>query len=168
MTSHHLLVLAQSDAPHLSLLSRLPAGTSLTVTADAATALAEAQKTTAILCDMGRASLLKAVLPVAPNLRWVHSVSAGLDYPGVGPVHSQWKDAGRADYVAVTDQEALDAFTMLSETEGLIPALESAHAVAYALRTAPGLARDRIVIVNLSGRGDKDAETIAARQEEKA
>lgn len=79
MTSHHLLVLAQSDAPHLSLLSRLPAGTSLTVTADAATALAEAQKTTAILCDMGRASLLKAVLPVAPNLRWVHSVSAGVE-----------------------------------------------------------------------------------------
>ncbi len=79
MTSHHLLVLAQSDAPHLSQLARLPAGTPLTVTADRAVALAAAGKTTAVLCDMGQAGLLKAVLPIAPNLRWVHSVSAGVE-----------------------------------------------------------------------------------------
>ncbi len=91
----------------------------------------------------------------------VHSVSAGLDYPGVGPVHSQWKDAGRADYVAVTDQEALDAFTMLSETEGLIPALESAHAVAHVINIAKSFPRDFSIVINLSGRGDKDCVEVA-------
>jgi len=91
----------------------------------------------------------------------VHSVSAGLDYPGVGPVHSQWKDAGRADYVAVTDQEALDAFTMLSETEGIIPALESAHAVAHVINIAKSFPRDFSIVINLSGRGDKDCVEVA-------
>lgn len=87
-----------------------------------------------------------------------HSISAGLDYPGVGPEHSFYKESGRAEYVAVDDDEALDAFRLLSECEGIIPALESAHAVAYAKRLAPRLSKDQILIVNLSGRGDKDVE----------
>ncbi len=90
-----------------------------------------------------------------------HSVSAGLDYPGVGPEHSWLKDSGRAEYVAVTDEEALDACRLLSETEGIIPALESAHAVAYAAKLAPSLPSTQVVVVNLSGRGDKDVQTIA-------
>ena len=88
-----------------------------------------------------------------------HSISAGLDYPGVGPEHSYLKDIGRAEYVAATDQEALDAFQWLAQTEGIIPALESAHAVAYARKLAPTLDKDKIIIINLSGRGDKDVET---------
>jgi len=88
-----------------------------------------------------------------------HSVSAGLDYPGVGPEHSYFKEHGLAEYVAATDEEALDAFEWLSQTEGIIPALESAHAVAYAKKLVPTLGKDKIVIVNLSGRGDKDVET---------
>jgi tryptophan synthase beta subunit len=87
----------------------------------------------------------------------VHSVSAGLDYPGVGPEHSFWKDAGRVEYHAVDDVAALQAFTTLCETEGIIPALESAHAVAWALANAPKMKPDSIVVINLSGRGDKDA-----------
>ena len=90
-----------------------------------------------------------------------HSISAGLDYPGVGPEHSMLKDTGRAEYVAVTDQEALAACRLLAETEGIIPALESAHAVAYAAKLAPALPKDQVVVVNLSGRGDKDVQTIA-------
>ncbi len=90
-----------------------------------------------------------------------HSVSAGLDYPGVGPEHSWLKDSGRADYVAVTDQEALEAFHVLCRSEGIIPALESAHALAYAARIAPQMSRDAILLVNLSGRGDKDMNTVA-------
>jgi tryptophan synthase beta chain len=89
-----------------------------------------------------------------------HSISAGLDYPGVGPEHAFLRDSGRADYTAVTDADALDAFLYLSRLEGIIPALESAHAVAHARRLAPTLARDAIVIVNLSGRGDKDAPQV--------
>lgn len=88
-----------------------------------------------------------------------HSVSAGLDYPGVGPEHSFLKDAGRADYVSATDDEALSAFRYLALTEGIIPALESSHAVAYARKLAPTLGKDRILVVNLSGRGDKDVDT---------
>ena len=88
-----------------------------------------------------------------------HSISAGLDYPGVGPEHSYLKDIGRAEYVAATDQEALDAFQWLAQTEGIIPALESAHAVAHARKLAPTLDKDKIIIINLSGRGDKDVET---------
>jgi tryptophan synthase beta chain len=91
----------------------------------------------------------------------VHSVSAGLDYPGVGPVHSQWKDAGRAEYAAVTDNEALAAFTLLCEMEGIIPALESAHAVAHTVKLAPTLPKDAVVVINLSGRGDKDCVEVA-------
>lgn len=86
----------------------------------------------------------------------VHSVSAGLDYPGVGPEHSKLKDAGRAEYVLVSDKEAVDAFVTLSRCEGIIPALESSHAVAYAVKLAPTLDKDKIMIICLSGRGDKD------------
>lgn len=89
-----------------------------------------------------------------------HSVSAGLDYPGVGPEHAFLRDAGRVEYVPVTDAEALEAFQWLSRTEGIIPALESAHAVAQLRKAAPSLPRDALVIVNLSGRGDKDAEQV--------
>ena len=89
-----------------------------------------------------------------------HSISAGLDYPGVGPEHSYLKDIGRAEYVSVTDDESLEAFHRLCKTEGIIPALESAHAVAYALKLAPTMNPDQILIVNLSGRGDKDVEQI--------
>lgn len=90
----------------------------------------------------------------------VHSVSAGLDYPGVGPEHSYWKDTGRVQYVAVTDDDALRAFTTLAETEGIIPALEPAHAVAHAIDLAPTLSKDQLVVVNLSGRGDKDVAEV--------
>jgi tryptophan synthase beta chain len=97
-----------------------------------------------------------------------HSISAGLDYPGVGPEHAYLRDAGRAEYVAVTDEEALDAFLYLSRLEGIIPALESAHAVAYVRKLAPTLDRDTVVVLNLSGRGDKDApqvrDLLAARR----
>jgi tryptophan synthase beta chain len=93
----------------------------------------------------------------------VHSISAGLDYPGVGPEHSYLKDAGRVDYVSVTDEEALAAFALLCRTEGIIPALESSHAVAHAIRLAPKLPSGSIVVVNLSGRGDKDVQVVAER-----
>jgi tryptophan synthase beta chain len=89
-----------------------------------------------------------------------HSVSAGLDYPGVGPEHAQLRDSGRAQYVVATDAEAIDAFQWLSRTEGIIPALESAHAVAHARKLAPGLPREALVLINLSGRGDKDAPQV--------
>jgi len=92
-----------------------------------------------------------------------HSVSAGLDYPGVGPEHAWLKDTGRAEYVSITDGEALAAFHACCRIEGIIPALESAHALAYATKLAPTLARDRILLVNLSGRGDKDMATVAER-----
>ena len=95
------------------------------------------------------------------QIRETHSIAAGLDYPGVGPEHAWLKDSGRAEYVAVTDEEALQALKTLSETEGIIPALESSHAVAYAIKLAPTLPKDQIVVVNLSGRGDKDMQTIA-------
>ncbi len=91
-----------------------------------------------------------------------HSVSAGLDYPGVGPEHSYLKDSGRAEYVAVTDEEALKAFHDLCRYEGIIPALESSHALAHAAKLAPTMTRDQILLVNLSGRGDKDINTVAA------
>jgi tryptophan synthase beta chain len=90
-----------------------------------------------------------------------HSISAGLDYPGVGPEHCWLKDSGRAEYVAVTDAEALQAFHDLCRFEGIIPALESSHALAYAAKLAPTLPRDKILLVNLSGRGDKDMNTVA-------
>ncbi|TQV63560.1 MAG: tryptophan synthase subunit beta [Halothiobacillaceae bacterium] len=90
-----------------------------------------------------------------------HSISAGLDYPGVGPEHAWLKDIGRANYVAITDDEALDGFRMLTRREGIIPALESSHAIAHAMKLAPTMSKDEIIIVNLSGRGDKDMNTIA-------
>jgi tryptophan synthase beta chain len=90
-----------------------------------------------------------------------HSVSAGLDYPGVGPEHSWLKDIGRVNYVAITDDEALNAFRHVTRTEGIIPALESSHALAYAHKLAPTLSPDKIIICNLSGRGDKDLFTVA-------
>jgi len=89
-----------------------------------------------------------------------HSISAGLDYPGVGPEHAWLKDSGRAQYVAVTDDETLQAFHDLCRYEGIIPALESAHAIAYAMKLAPTMGRDKILLVNLSGRGDKDMHTV--------
>ena len=92
-----------------------------------------------------------------------HSVSAGLDYPGVGPEHAWLKDSGRAEYVSVTDGEALQAFHDLTRVEGIIPALESSHALAYASKLAPSLAKDCILLVNLSGRGDKDMHTVAEK-----
>ena len=92
----------------------------------------------------------------------VYSLSAGLDYPGVGPEHAWLKESGRACYVAVTDREAVSAFEYLSRVEGIIPALESEQALAHAMRLAPRMGRDRLLIVNLSGRGDKDVEAMAA------
>ncbi|MCS7460009.1 tryptophan synthase subunit beta [Paenibacillus doosanensis] len=92
--------------------------------------------------------------------RKTYSIAAGLDYPGIGPEHSHLKTSGRAEYYTVTNEEVLNAFQVLSKTEGIIPALESAHAVAYALKLAPELSRDDILIVNLSGRGDKDVEQV--------
>jgi tryptophan synthase beta chain len=92
-----------------------------------------------------------------------HSISAGLDYPGVGPEHAWLKDAGRAEYVAVTDDEALQAFHDLCRLEGIIPALESSHALAYAAKMAPRLRKDQTLLVNLSGRGDKDMHTVAEK-----
>jgi len=90
----------------------------------------------------------------------VHSIAAGLDYPGVGPEHSYYKSIGRADYVAVTDDESLNAFFALSKTEGIIPAIESSHAIAYGIKLAKELSKDQIIIINLSGRGDKDVAQV--------
>ncbi|MCC6792069.1 MAG: pyridoxal-phosphate dependent enzyme, partial [Thermomicrobiales bacterium] len=90
-----------------------------------------------------------------------HSISAGLDYPGVGPEHAYLSDSGRATYVSITDKEALEGFQLLCRTEGIIPALESSHAVAYAAKYAPTLPKDHAILVNLSGRGDKDLNTVA-------
>jgi tryptophan synthase beta chain len=95
------------------------------------------------------------------QIRETHSIAAGLDYPGVGPEHSWLHDAGRAEYTSVTDTEALEALKLLSETEGIIPALESSHAVAHAIKLAPQLPKEQIMIVNLSGRGDKDMQSVA-------
>ncbi len=97
----------------------------------------------------------------AGQVRPTHSVSAGLDYPGVGPEHSYFKDTGRATYVAVTDQEALEGFRLLAQTEGIIPALEPAHAIAYVKTLAPTLNRDDVIVVGLSGRGDKDVQHVS-------
>lgn len=91
----------------------------------------------------------------------VYSISAGLDYPGVGPEHAYLHDIGRAEYVAVTDEEAVQAFEYLARTEGIIPAIESAHAVAYARKLAPTMGSDQLLVVTISGRGDKDCAAIA-------
>lgn len=90
----------------------------------------------------------------------VHSISAGLDYPGIGPEHAYFHDIGRVEYLSITDKEAIEAFEMLSRTEGIIPALESSHALAQLIKTAPNTRKDEIILLNLSGRGDKDVETV--------
>ncbi|TCP53690.1 tryptophan synthase beta chain [Tumebacillus sp. BK434] len=94
------------------------------------------------------------------NPRKTYSIAAGLDYPGIGPEHSHLQESGRAEYVAVSNDEVLDAFQALSRTEGIIPALESSHAVAHAMKLAPQMSRDQIIIINISGRGDKDVEQV--------
>lgn len=91
----------------------------------------------------------------------VYSISAGLDYPGIGPEHAMLYDSGRAEYVAVTDDEAVEAFEYMSRTEGIIPAIESAHAVSYAMKLAPTMSKDQVIVINISGRGDKDCAAIA-------
>ncbi len=101
------------------------------------------------------------------QIQVTHSISAGLDYPGVGPEHSHMKDIGRAEYVTINDDEAVDAFHLLCRTEGIIPALESSHAVAEAVKRAPGMDKNDIIIVNLSGRGDKDMESVGKYMEAK-
>ena len=93
----------------------------------------------------------------------VHSISAGLDYPGVGPEHSYLKDTGRAEYVSVTDDEAVEAFNLCAHLEGIIPALEAAHAIAYTVKFAPSVAKDKIIVLNLSGSGDKDSSEVAKK-----
>jgi len=97
----------------------------------------------------------------AGQIRQTHSISAGLDYPGVGPEHSYYKETGRASYVAITDDEALEGFQLLSQQEGIIPALEPAHAIYYATRLARQLSKEHTILVNLSGRGDKDMNIVA-------
>ena len=94
------------------------------------------------------------------QIRDAYSIAAGLDYPGVGPEHAYFAATGRASYVTVTDDEAVEAFGYLSRHEGIIPALESAHAVAQAMKIAPKMKKDQIIVICLSGRGDKDAQTI--------
>ena len=89
-----------------------------------------------------------------------HSISAGLDYPSIGPEHAYLHDAGRVEYVSVSDSEALEAFQLLSKLEGIIPALESSHAVAHAIKVARDMKRDQVIVVNLSGRGDKDVNSV--------
>ena len=89
-----------------------------------------------------------------------HSISAGLDYPGIGPEHANLRDMGRAEYVVATDEEALEAFQVLSRSEGIIPALESSHAIAHVQKLAPTLPKDALIVVNLSGRGDKDVDEV--------
>jgi len=97
----------------------------------------------------------------------VHSVSAGLDYPGVGPEHSYWKDTGRVKYTPVSDAEALNAFDKLAKLEGILPALESSHAVAHVLKTAGRRSKDEVIVICLSGRGDKDVYEVALLRGEK-
>ena len=94
------------------------------------------------------------------QVKTTHSIAPGLDYPGVGPEHSYYKDTGRASYVAATDEQALEGFDLLCNTEGIIPALESAHAIYYAAKLATDLSGDKLIVVNLSGRGDKDLNIV--------
>jgi len=97
----------------------------------------------------------------AGQIQHTHSVSAGLDYPGVGPEHAWLKDIGRAEYVGITDEEAMAAFHQLTRLEGILPALESSHAVAYGMQLAAAMRSDQTILINLSGRGDKDVQTVA-------
>ena len=102
----------------------------------------------------------KVVMDEENNISPVYSMSAGLDYPGVGPEHAYLQDIKRVNYEAITDKEAVVAFLKLSQTEGIIPAIESSHAIAYAMKLAPSLDKEKVIIINLSGRGDKDVESI--------
>ena len=102
----------------------------------------------------------KVILDDLGSIAPVYSISAGLDYPGVGPEHAYLGDTGRVEYKSATDKEAVAAFLELSKTEGIIPAIESAHAIAEAMKLAPTLSKDKIIIINVSGRGDKDVEQI--------
>src|SRR5205807_1517393 len=116
----------------------------------------------------GRPGVLQGTLSYvlqdeAGQIASTHSISAGLDYPSIGPEHAFLHDAGRVEYTSATDDEALEAFQLLSQLEGIIPALESAHAVAHALKLAHALTREQTIVVNLSGRGDKDVQTVAER-----
>ena len=97
------------------------------------------------------------------NILETYSLAPGLDYPGVGPEHSFFKERGRAEYVTVTDEEAVEAFHFLSKTEGILPALECSHALAHVVKIAPSMGKDQTMIINLSGRGDKDVQSIASR-----
>jgi tryptophan synthase beta chain len=101
------------------------------------------------------------------QIKETHSIAPGLDYPGVGPEHSFYKDSGRATYVTVTDEQALEGFKLLCETEGIIPALESSHAIYYAAQLAAKLPQDKIIVVNLSGRGDKDLDIVKKAMRQK-
>jgi tryptophan synthase beta chain len=142
------------DDPEVRLIGVEPAGRGLAVSGDHAATLCKGKP--GIMHGFNSYMLQDENGEAAP----VYSISAGLDYPSVGPEHSHLKDIGRSEYVAITDQEALDAFFSLSRTEGIIPALESAHALAQALRIAPGTDKDQILLVNLSGRGDKDVAEV--------
>ena len=104
----------------------------------------------------------KVVQDLDGNISPVYSISAGLDYPGVGPEHAYLESVNRVEYKSATDREAVDAFLELSQEEGIIPAIESSHAIAYALKLAPTLSKDKVILINLSGRGDKDVDSIKA------
>jgi len=97
----------------------------------------------------------------AGQIKETHSISAGLDYPGVGPEHAWLKDTGRAEYVVADDEEALEAFKELTLIEGIMPALETAHALAHVKKIAPSMKKDEVIVINVSGRGDKDINTVA-------
>jgi tryptophan synthase beta chain len=123
--------------------------------------------------SVGRPGVLHGAMSYLLQDHWgqikgAHSLAPGLDYPGVGPEHSIFKDSGKVEYAAVDDEQAFQAFKLLSETDGIIPALESAHAVAYLKELAPSLPPKSIVVVNLSGRGDKDVATVAELIRERA
>jgi tryptophan synthase beta chain len=107
------------------------------------------------------ATIATGRLGIFHGMKSYYSISAGLDYPGIGPEHANLYDTGRAQYVAITDDEAVNAFEYLSRKEGIIPAIESAHAIAYAMKLAPTMGKDKIIVVNVSGRGDKDCVSIA-------
>lgn len=142
------------DAPEVQLIGVEAAGLGLASGKHAATL---AQGRPGVL----HGSLSYVLQDEEGQIKLAHSISAGLDYPGVGPEHSFLKESGRIDYVTITDFEALQAFQLLSRTEGIIPALESAHAVAQAIKIAPDLPEDKVIVINLSGRGDKDVETVS-------
>ena len=142
------------DAPEVQLIGVEAAGLGLASGKHAATL---AQGRPGVL----HGSLSYVLQDEEGQIKLAHSISAGLDYPGVGPEHSFLKESGRINYLTITDYEALQAFQLISRTEGIIPALESAHAVAQTIKIAPDLPEDKVIVINLSGRGDKDVETVS-------